>query len=211
MGTIGNSNVIRVFEFYLAAMLILGLIRRWSVYQDTFLLAIAVRGRWPKLVERMARQKKAILNWPTLRPVVLVLVLMLVQMVASRLIWPQAKLSLSELPQPWWQLVPFFLTLFPMLTVDSYFLINVGGFDREVAEKYFDQAESWAGSWKARAVKVFTLGKINPDRMVNEEVQKGLVQLGKTMTWAMWWVSIQVGCRLLFGLTIWILWAVRSE
>lgn len=208
--TFASANLIRVFDFYLAAMLLLGLMRRWAVYRDTLLILVAVRGRWPKLLERMAGNKGAVLNWPTLRPAVLVLALMVVQMVASRGIWPQARILISELPDPWWQLIPFALTLAPMLAVDVYFLLVVGRFDRDETEKYFDYAERWAGSRKARAIRVLTFGRIDPDQRVNDEVKRGLTELGRTLSWAMWWVSIQMGCRLLFGLTIWGLWAIRS-
>ncbi len=207
--TLASANLIRVFDFYLAAMLVLGLFRRWAVYRDTFLILVAVRGRWPKLLESMAGNKNALLNWPTLRPAVLVLVLMTVQMIASRVIWPNARILVRELPNPWWQLVPFLLTLVPMLAVDGYFLVSVGRFDRGETEKYFDYAEKWAGSRRSRAIRVLTLGKIDPDRRVNDEVKRGLTALGATLSWAMWWVSIQMGCRLLFGLTIWFLWALR--
>jgi hypothetical protein len=209
MGTFGETNVIRVFEFYLAAMLVLGLMRRWNLYWDTFALLVAVRGRWPKLVERMAGQKGAILNRATLVPVFLVLLLMIVQMVASRLIWPQARLHINELPSPWWQLLIFVGTLVPMLLVDGYFIITVGGFDRAEAEKYFDQAEFWAGSWKSKAVRLVTFGKIDPDKTVDEEVKKGMVKLSETVSWAMWWASVQMVLRIVFGLTIWTLWAIR--
>lgn len=207
--TFASANLIRLFDFYLAAMLVLGLMRRWSVYRDTFFILVAVRGRWPKLLERMAGNKSAVLNWPTLRPAVLVLGLMVVQMAASRGIWPQARILVSELPQPWWQFIPFTLTLLPMLAVDLYFLLVVGRFDRDETEKYFDYAETWAGSRKARAIRVLTFGRIDPDQRVNDEVKRGLTELGRTLSWAMWWVSVQMGCRLLFGLTIWTLWALR--
>lgn len=209
--TLANANLINLYSFYLAAMFVLGLMRRWSVYLDTFAILIAVRGRWPKLVERMAAHRKAVVNWATIRPIVLVMILMIVQMVASRIVWPQARLPLGELPTPSWHLIPFALALVPMLAVDVYFLIAVGRFDRTETEKYFDQAERWSGTWKAKAVRAITFGRIDPDKQVDEGVQKGMEQLGQTVSWAMWWVSVQMGLRLLFGLTIWILWAIRDR
>lgn len=209
MSSPAHANLINVYSFYLAAMFVLGLMRRWTVYVDTISLLLAVRGRWPKLVERMGSHKRAVLNWSTLRPVFLVLVLMAFQMIASRIIWPQAKLLIDELPEPPWQLIPFFLALIPMLAVDVYFLVAVGGFDRVETEKYLDKAERWSGSWKAHAVRVLTVGRIDPDKQVDEGVKKGLTDLGLTVSWAMWWVSVQMGLRLTFGLTIWILWALR--
>jgi hypothetical protein len=209
MASPAQANLINLYSFYLATMFVLSLMRRWSVYYDTLAILIAVRGRWPKLVERMAAHRKAIVNWSTVRPVVLVFVLMAVQMIASRLLWPQARLTLLELIEPAWQLVPFLAALVPMLAVDVYFLIAVGRFDRAETVKYLDQAERWSGTWKARAVRTMTFGRIDPDRQVEEGVRQGMAQLGQTVSWAMWWVSVQMGLRLLFGLTVWLLWALR--
>lgn len=210
MASLAHANLINLFSFYLAAMFVLGLMRRWTVYWDTLAILVAVRGRWPKLVERMSANKRAVLNWSTFRPLALVLLLMAVQMVASRLIWPQAHLALGDLPHPRWHLVPFLVALIPMLGVDIYFLIAVGRFDRAETEKYLDQAEYWTGTWKARAVRILTVGRINPDKQVEVGVQEGMARLGHTVSWAMWWVSVQMGLRLFFGLTVWTLWAIRQ-
>ena len=209
MASPAHANLINFYSFYLASMFVLSLMRRWSVYYDTIAILIAVRGRWPKLVERMAAYRKEILNWDTARPVVLALALMIFQMIASRLIWPQARITAMDLIDPLWQLVPFVLALLPMLAVDVYFLISVGRFDRAETMKYLDQAERWSGTWKARAIRAITFGRIDPDRQVEEGVREGMAQLGKTVSWAMWWVSVQMGLRLFFGLTIWLLWARR--
>lgn len=210
MASLAQVNLINLYSFYLAAMLVLGLMRRWSVYWDTIAILIAVRGRWPKLVERMMANKRAVLNRATLVPVALVFLLMLIQMAAARLVWPQAHLSVTALADPAWQLIPFAIALGPMLAVDIYFLVSVGRFDRAETEKYFDQAERWSGSWRARAVKMVTFGRIDPDRQVQEGVEQGLAQLGKTVSWAMWWACVQLLCRMAFGLTIWLLWAFHE-
>ena len=52
-----SQNLIRIFDFYLALMFFISLIRRWSVYVNAFRLLIAVRGRWPKLIQRSASTK----------------------------------------------------------------------------------------------------------------------------------------------------------
>lgn len=210
MSSLSNTNLIALYSFYLAAMFLLSLMRRWTVYLDTLLILIVVRGRWPKLIERMAEHKKEVLNRSTIRPVALALLLMTLQMIASRMIWPQAKYPISALFDPLWQLLPFTLALLPMLAVDTYFLIAVGRFNRAETMKYLDQAERWAGSWKAKAVRTITLGAIDPEKQVDEGVKRGLNELGLTVSWAMWWVSVQIALRLLFGLTIWLLWAIRD-
>jgi hypothetical protein len=208
MSRLEVANLIRVFDFYLAVMALFSFFRRYFVYRDAVLILIAVRGRWPRLAGRMRQHKNVLVNWPTLRPGMLAFTLMAAQIVASRLLWPDANIRLVDLYDPWWQLVPFLVALAPMAAIDGYFLIRVGTFDRIETEKYLDLAERWAGTWKARAVKVATLGKVNPDRQVDEEVRKSLAELGQNVNWSMWWVSAQAAARLVFGLTIWLLWAV---
>lgn len=209
MSRLDAANLIRVFDFYLACMALFSFLRRYGVYRDTLRLLIAVRGRWPRLTDRMRRHKGVLLNWPTLRPLVLALALMTAQWTASRLLWPGATLRVADLYDPWWQLVPFLLGLLPMVLIDGYFLVRVGTFDRAETEKYLDMAEGWTGTWKAKVVRVATLGRVNPDRMVDEELKKGLSVIGQTVNWSMWWVSAQAGARLFCGLVIWSLWAVR--
>lgn len=203
------ANLIRVFDFYLAVMAVFSLLRRYTVYRDTLLLLVALRGRWPRLVDRMRQHHTVLLNWPTARPFALAVTLWAAQMVASRLIWPQATIRVADLFDPWWQLVPLLVGVLPMVLVDGYFLLRVGSFDRAETEKYLDMAERWTGTWKAKLVRVATVGRVDPDRMVDDEVRKGLTQLGQTVNWSMWWVSAQAGARLLCGLTIWLLWAAR--
>lgn len=211
MTSLLNTNLIQLFSFYLAVMFVLSLVRRWRIYRDSSALALSMRGRWPKLVQRMGQYRSAFLNWTTFRPLILVLVLMCIQLIASWVLWPQARLPLKSLPDPPWQLIPFLMTVIPMLCVDIYFIVNVKNFDRLETERYFDQAERWAGSYRARFVRVITVGFVDPDRKVNEGVQKGLTDLSHSMSRSMWWVSVQMVCRLMCGLTIWILWAVRTS
>ena len=52
-----------------------------------------------------------------------------------------------------------------------------------------------------------SLGYVNPDRIVEDELKKGLREIGQTVGWASRWVAIQVGCRVAFGLVIWLTWA----
>jgi hypothetical protein len=210
MASVLDINLIRLFDFYLAVMLLLGVYRRWGVYRDALLLLIGfVLGRWGRLLSRLHTHRHEVLNWPTLRPMALALLLMAAQMITSRLVFPQAAITLRDLLDPWWQLALAIAAFAPMAAVDLYFIIRVGRFDHGETVKYFDQAETWAGTWRATAVRTVTLGRVNPNRMVDEQVRDGLKQLGATLSWAMWWVSTQVILRLAFGLTLWLLWALR--
>jgi hypothetical protein len=199
-------NLIRVFEFYLALMLVLGLSRRYPVYWDMLRLMIAVRGRWPKLLQRMAQHHGLLVKTEVIRPLVIMLALMLTQFLVSRLLFPEATVTWGDVSSVWWRLALLCLGCLPMFGVDGYFLLFVGQFDRHGTEKSLDQAERWLTGWKASAVSLATLGYVNPKRMVDEELQKGLVQLRETVSWTARWVSIQIACRMACGFTIWILW-----
>jgi hypothetical protein len=201
-------NLIRVFDFYVTLMFVISLIRRWNVYLSAIRLLIVVRGRWPKLIQRLSEHSSLILNRSFFRPALLALGLTVVQLVASRVIFPQATLTGEQLQAEWWWIVVIFVPLVPMVLVDIYFVIRVGKFDHGETVKYFDQAEGWLG-WKGPLVRVLTLGIVNPKKMVDEEVKKNLTEYQSTLKASLWWVSVQIGLRLTFGLTLWAVWAIH--
>ncbi len=201
-------NLIRVFDFYLALMFVISLVRRWSVYVNALRLLVAVRGRWPKLIQRLAEHQSLILNWSFFRPAFLALGLTLIQLILSRLIFPLAVLTGPQLRQEWWWVPIILVPLLPMLAVDIYFVVRIGKFDHDETVKYFDQAETWLG-WKGPLVRVLTLGIINPQKMVDEEVKKNLTEYQSTLKVSLWWVSVQIALRILFGLTLWTVWAIH--
>jgi len=201
-------NLIRVFDFYVTLMFVISLVRRWDVYLNAIRILVTVRGRWPKLIARLAEHRSLILNRTFFRPALLALGLTLTQLIASRVIFPHAVLTADQLRSEWWWLIVIFAPLVPMLVVDFYFVIRVGKFDHDETVKYFDQAETWLG-WKGPLVRVLTLGIVNPQQMVDEEVKKNLTEYQSTLQASLWWVSIQIGARLIFGLTLWSVWAIH--
>lgn len=206
MRSLETINLINLFDFYLASMLLIGLFRRWSVYWETFRLLVVFYGRWPKLISVLKAHNGVLVTAAVVKPLLLMIALMLVQFICSRLIWPQAVVSVSTVEYSWWRLPLVLLVALPMLAVDIYFLVSVGRIDRQETEAYLDQAEHWLGSWKAPVVRVVTLGYINPTKIVHEEVRKGLNSLGGLVSWCAWWASAQMMCRMAFGLTIWLMW-----
>lgn len=202
-------NLIRVFDFYVTLMFVISLVRRWDVYVNAVRLLISVRGRWPKLISRLSEHSSLILNRAFFRPALLALGLTVTQLLASRIIFPQAVLLGEQLQAEWWWVPLIFLPLVPMLLVDIYFVVRVGKFDHDETVKYFDQAEGWLG-WKGPLVRVLTLGIVDPQRMVDDEVKKNLTEYQSTLQASLWWVSVQIGLRLTFGLTLWAVWAVHS-
>lgn len=200
-------NLIRVFDFYVTLMFVISLVRRWDVYVNAARILISVRGRWPKLISRLSEHSSLILNRSFFRPAVLALALTVAQLVLSRAIFPLAVLTGPQLRQEWWApivLVP----LLPMLAVDLYFVISVGRFDHDETVKYLDQAETWLG-WKGPVVRALSLGIVNPQKMVDDEVRKSLEGYRSTLNASLWWVSLQIGLRMLFGLTLWTVWAIH--
>ena len=200
-----SQNLIRLFDFYLALMFLISLVRRWSVYVDAIRILVAVRGRWPNLIHCLREHQSLILNWSFFRPAVIALMLMVVQLIASRLVWPQAVLTRPQLEHEWWLVPVILVPMIPMLLVDLYFVIRVGKFDHGETVKYLDQAENWL-SWKGPLVRALTLGIVNPQRMVDEEVKKSLAEMQTTLTNSLWWVITQTTFRLAFGLTLWTVW-----
>ncbi len=201
-------NLIRVFDFYVTLMFVISLARRWDVYLNAIRLLLVVRGRWPKLINRLSEHKSLILNRAFFRPAILALILTVVQLIASRLLFPQAVLTGEQLRAEWWWILVILVPLVPMLAVDVYFVVRVGKFDRAETVKYFDQAEGWLG-WKGPLVRTLTLGLVNPRKMVDDEVKKNLTEYQSTLQASLWWVSVQIGLRLAFGLTLWGVWAVH--
>lgn len=207
MPPLDAANVIRVFDFYLAAMFVLGLSRRYAVYWDTVALLVALRGRWPKLVTRLKEHHGVLVTGNVLRPMALAAGLTVGQMICSRVIFPAATLTVGEIRTSWWMAGLVLVAALPMLAVDVYFLVRVGAFDRRETVKYLDLAEHWLNSWKAPAIRLATFGYVDPRRIVDVEVRASLTQLGMTVQSTAWWVAAQVGCRVACGLAIWLLWA----
>jgi hypothetical protein len=206
-----DLNLIRLFTFYLAVMFLLGTMRRYQQYHTIGSLAIGMPNRWPRVLTQIRKHRMMFITWAVLRPLILALMLIVANMICARLIFPQANLTTRDLLNEWWMLPILLPSLAGMIGVDIYFVIRVGQVDRRETEKYLDEAEHWLRSWKAPLVSVFTLGYINPRQMVDDEVRKALEQGKGLVSWALWWVSLQTGLRLLFGLLLWLAWAVHPE
>ncbi len=201
-----DANLIRLFDFYLAFLFLIGLYRRRRVYWDAVRLGVSIVDHRKKLLSVVANEKRELLTLETLRPIFVAIALMIIQWLCSRLIWPQADVPLGTLRAHWWKMAAVVAAFVPMFTVDLYFLIRIGQFDHGETEKYLDQAERWLGTWKSTAVRTLTFGVVNPKAVVQNEVKKGLQELGRTVRASMWWASVQTALRLVFGIVIWLLW-----
>jgi hypothetical protein len=204
----GGVNLIHLFDFYLAAMFLLGSVRRFGQYRTIGAIMVSAPGRWPNLLKVMKEHRAVFFTWATVRPALLALSLAVIQAVCSRLIWPQAELTTYDVLRHWIMVPVLIATMFPMLGVDVYFLIRVSRIDRGETEAYLDKAENWLTSWKAPVVKWMTLGYINPQRVVSAEVRKALEEISALINSNLRWMSLQMGLRVLFGLALWLTWAL---
>jgi hypothetical protein len=213
MSRLWNLNLILFFDFYLAVAFILGTWTRIRQYRTFLSLVSAFPGRWPRLLQLVKEHWSIFVTRSTIGPGVLAFGLYVIQLLASRLLWPDAiepatGLTIERLLQHPWA-VPF-VTVFglAMIAFDTWGIVVVGKIDRAEMEKYFDQAEYWLRSWTAPVVRVFTLGYINPRQMVSVEVRSALVSASKLLNYTLWWVSLQIGFRFGFGLSVWVTWAL---
>jgi hypothetical protein len=208
MSELAHLDLIRFLDFYLMFTFLAGTVRRIGQYLSIGRLVVAGPGRWPRLLDLVKQHRMIFLTWSTLLPALLALLLSLIQLSASRQIWPQAQLTAGELAQHWWALAVTVPLGLGMLAVDLYGIVIVGRVDQALMEKYFDQAEFWLRSRTATVVRVFTLGFVNPRRLVAAEVQKALVEASRLLNTTLWWMAVQVGLRVGFGLSLWLTWAL---
>ena len=203
-----HLNLIALFTFYLSATFLISSVRRWQQYQDMVRLLVAMPGRWPKLMRHMSTHKALFTTTTLIRPLAIALVLLVVQWICSKMIWPKATITLSEIVREWWMWPLLGASFLTMLVVDTYFLVRVGQLDRAGTEVYLDLAEHWLGSWKAPVIKIITFGFVNPRQLVHVEVRKALEDGRDLMGKTLWWVSLQTGLRLVAGASLWLSWAL---
>lgn len=204
-----DLHLIRFFSLYLTVIFVVSTYLRFQQYRVVLNLVRAFADRWPRLFALVRGHKQIFMTWGTVMPSVLSLALLTAHTVASRLIWPQADFTVAHLLEIWPAVPVVALTGLAMLTFDVYGTVRVGKIDQVEMEKYFSQAEYWLRSHTAHVVKVFTLGYINPRKMVAEEVQKSLVSASNLLNTTLWWTVTQTCLRLAFGLSIWLSWALE--
>jgi hypothetical protein len=210
MSWLSDLRLIPLFNFYLAVFFLVSTFLRLRQYRTFLALVRTFPNRWPRLLRLVKQHKSVFLTWGTVLPLVLMLALIGVNWTAGTFLWPEATdFSLGQLFELW-PAVPVVLTCGAgMVAFDVYGAFRVGRVDREQMEKYFDQAEYWLKSWAAPVVRVFTFGYINPRKMVAVEVRTALVSASKLINYNLWWMSIQTGLRIAYGLSLWGTYALE--
>jgi hypothetical protein len=202
-----NLNLIHFFNFYLGIAFLASTYVRVSQYRAILSLVRSIPGRWPKLFQLITRHSHLFLTWATILPAALAFAVFAMNMLASRLIWPQVDLTLAELLERW-AVLPVILPLgLFMVLIDGYATFSVGEVDRQMMQQYFDQAEYWLRSWTAPVVRIFTFGYVNPRQMVAVEVRNALLEASRLINSTLWWVTAQVSLRIAFGLSLWLTYA----
>jgi hypothetical protein len=211
MGWLLDLHLIRLFNFYLVAFFLIGTYVRWRQYQIFFVLLGRMPNRWPRLLRLVKQHRYIFVTWGTILPLALMLGLLLLNWLAIKLVWPEADFTLRHLLGMWPALVVVALCGTAMVAFDIYGLVRAGTIDQVAMEGYFDQAEYWLRSWVAPVVRFFTLGRIHPRRMVAEEVGKALVSASVLLNTAVWWIILQTGLRMAYGLSLWVSYFVESQ
>lgn len=202
---------IRFFGLYLAVIFILGTALRIRQYWTIVSLVFRLRGRWPNLTRLLLSHRHLFLTWATVRPLVVVLVLLVGNMLASQLVWPEAQaFQVRDLVIIWPAIPVIVLTAAAMIAFDVFGTVRVSKLDRAEVEKYFDQAEHWLVTWKAPVIRILSLGFINPRKIVAHEVRTALEKGCEVLNSSLWWVSTQTVLRLAFGLSLWGSWALQG-
>jgi hypothetical protein len=201
-----NLNLIHFLDFYMMFFFVLSTARYFKLYLAITSIAWSVPGRWPKLLELIKQHSTVFMTWSTVLPGLMVLLLSLVQVIASRVVWAGADLTARDLVEHWLFLLLIVPAALAMFAVDIYSVLLSMPLDRPAIEKSFDNAEYWLRSRTAHVVRWFTLGFINPRQKITAEVKKALDEASKYLNLALWGWSIQVAVRVICGLSIWLAW-----
>ncbi len=203
-----NLNLIHFLDFYLAATFVTSVFLRIRQYQAILTIVRGLPGRWPRLFKLVREHHTIFLTWSTAWPALIALGLALLQLLMSRVLCPQARITVGGLAYPWLAWPMLALLGVTMLGIDVYQTFVVEEVDRVLLEKYFDQAEYWLRSWAAPVVRVFTLGYVNPRQMVAAEVRTALTAASKQFNATLWWLAAQTGARVAFALALWLAYAL---
>ncbi|HKI36641.1 MAG TPA: hypothetical protein VKA46_32600 [Gemmataceae bacterium] len=205
---LGTLNLIDVLTYYLILSFVVGTAVRLRNYRAIGGFIYRFPERWPKLLGLVKHYRAIFLRWPTLLPIGLTLALTLANMIASRLVWSHATVSVEDLWGRWIALLAVTTSAGLMGFLDCRAMFFFGRFNRAALEADLDRAEHWLQTWKAPALRVLTFGLINPRKLVNEQLRQALVDASLAVNGQMWRWSLQIGMRLAFGLALWSTWAV---
>src|SRR4051812_3238854 len=97
MNAVTSAHLLHLFDFYLAAMFVLGTYRRLAQSRAFAGIALGMPGRWPHLFTLVKQFRAVFMTWNTILPSVLALLIWAGHTLASRLIWHHASLTVADL------------------------------------------------------------------------------------------------------------------
>lgn len=201
---------IRLLSLYLVFLFCVSTVLRIHQYQSIFSLVSRFGSRWPNLLKLVLEHRRVLMGWDTLRPLLLMLVLIAINSIACNLIWPSASNYRADAFFAKVPLASVAVVLgLAMISFDLYTVFNVGSFDESAVSKHFDLAESWLRGWKAPAVQVLSFGFINPRSIVSQEVRTALEGATGWLAGTFRWTAMQAGLRIAFGLSLWLGFAIE--
>ncbi|MGL4551129.1 MAG: hypothetical protein ACRC33_08075 [Gemmataceae bacterium] len=211
MEWLNDLRPIRLFSVYLAFFFCVSTVLRLRQYSAVFSLVVRLGTRWPNLLRLVLEHRAVLLSWDTVRPLAVMLSLVVLNTAACQLVWPSA----GDFRATRLLAMPGLVTASvvagsAMLVFDLYTLLRVGSFDEKAVEKHFELAESWLRGWKAPAVKVLSLGYVNPRAIVGQEVRAALEGATGWLAGTFRWTAVQTGLRIAFGLTLWLGFALQG-
>jgi hypothetical protein len=202
---------ISLFSVYLAAAFVLSTWLRLQQYRAVLSLISRLHTRWPNVTRLVVAHRSIFLTWNTVRPLLLVLGLLLLNTLASQFIWPQAKaFRVADLIDIWPALPVVLTTTTAMVVFDTTGAFQVTQIDTPETEKYLDLAESWLSGWRTPVVRIFTLGYINPRQMVAKEVRSALEGASAVLNSNLWWLTTQTLLRIACGMSLWASYALQG-
>lgn len=200
-----SLKLIRLFDLYLILAFLLSTGLRVKQYLTVLGVIWASQKRWPRLLNLVKEHRHIFLTWGTILPLVFTLGLSLGHTILRRSVLSDGEDLTVRMLLDLWLAVPFVVVFgLAMLGFDLYGAYDVSEINRGELEKYFDQAEYWLRSWTAPVVSFFTLGYVNPRKIVAVEVRNALTSASQTINSSLWWMSMQAILRILFGLTLWV-------
>jgi hypothetical protein len=198
-----NVPLFLLFNLYLIIIFLLGIALRVHQYRAILGIVRAVPSRWPKLFELVKQHRNIFLTWSNVWPLLATLALFACQTVGRYFLWDKTQLTAAELVRLWPVLPVVGLCAVAMLLFDIGGAFQVGTINRTEVERSLDQAEYWLKSWAAPVLRVFTLGYLNPRRLVTNEVRKALTEASKSLSIGLWWSTRQTLLRILCALSLW--------
>lgn len=203
----GTLNLLEAFNYYLILAFVVSVGVNFRTYRAVLGLVVASSSRWPKLLALVNKHRTIFLGWPMLLATGLAFALMLGNSLAIHLVWSSASVTFQELRGTPLAFAFIILCGLLMLFLDGKAMFSMAQVDRTAVEEKLDKAESWLESWVSPALRIVTFGFVNPRKIVGAKVQKVLVDANWILIGGMWRMSLRIGMRLVFGLTIWLTWA----